>query len=163
MLIIVEGMDNTGKTTLANRLADDLKLVLVSNKKRPESFQDIKEYCTKICELAENRHVITDRWAPISEKIYGPICRDSHIYKDENEEEFETQVHTFIIYCRPTIKTIKEFGNRSQMEGVIEKADELIKAYDNIPFFLVDYMYNYKLSDYIELMGVIRESINKSR
>lgn len=134
-MIIVEGMDNTGKSTLFLRLSKDLKLLAINNQKRPQSINETALYLEGVLRLASNFPVIVDRWQAISEPIYGPICRNHHLYAKTNLEaqlRFLIQAaNPLIIHCRPPDSVILNFGDSNQMDGVIKHAKELLKTYDN--------------------------------
>ena len=36
------------------------------------------------------------------------------------------------IYCRPKKENVLDFGDREQMEGVIEQSKKLLEAFDNL-------------------------------
>lgn len=155
-MIIVEGCDNSGKSTLVQKLAQDLKLLMLNNRKRPESFEESYIYTLTMCQLASSFSMIFDRWQPISEPIYGPICRNTHIYNEEQLSRLHaiTQVtQPLIIYCRPDTQTILNFGERDQMAGVVQHGKELIQAYDDYLtnlskfFHVVQYDYERQLYD----------------
>lgn len=94
-LIIIDGMDNTGKTTLINRLTSvlqdqlNMKVYTIHLQKPPKEIPKVQipeyshEYYTKnlvktlksFYDLAEYDYIILDRgW--ISEYVYGPMYRD---------------------------------------------------------------------------------------
>lgn len=135
-MIIVEGMDNSGKSTLVDKLSGDLKLLAIVNRRRPKDLQSSWDYVTRVMPLAQKFPVIMDRWQSISEPIYGPICRGSHIFDLEaiNDQHHyvmeQLGYEPLIIYCRPSLDRIRNFGTRDQMAGVIDHADELVEAYD---------------------------------
>lgn len=132
-MIIVEGMDNAGKTTLVDRLSEDLKLLRISNRKRPTGLTDMYWYAISMVELSKQYPTIFDRWQIISEPIYGPICRGTDWPSQADLyalEAMTTAVNPLIIYCRPPDEVILNFGDRPQMEGVIDQAKQLIAAYD---------------------------------
>jgi len=69
-MIIIEGPDNVGKTTLANQLAKDLGVEVVHSIK-PTDFQAGVD---RLNWMASNPLIIYDRVSCISEAVYGPIC-----------------------------------------------------------------------------------------
>lgn len=154
-MIVVEGMDNTGKTTLVNKLAEEFDLKVV---KSPGPVDQGLENSLKwMQETLENKdlQVIYDRYPLISERIYGPIIRKKDIlapYWDKLVRKFLLR-EPLLIYCRPPIKDILNFGEREQMEGVIERAEELAELYDEYMKWFSKKMgtrfvvYNYRDSD----------------
>lgn len=132
-MIVVEGMDNTGKTTLISKLAEELKLLSITNRRRPQRREDVFHYTANMTMLSLHFSTIFDRWQAISEPIYGPICRGIGFLEDGDTDYLHavTRVaNPLIIYCRPQDSTILNFGERDQMEGVIDNGRELITAYD---------------------------------
>lgn len=149
-MIIVEGPDNSGKSTLAWQLAEDLKRVLINNRQRPRNQEDIIAYSLDVYKMDQRWPLIMDRWAVISEPIYGPICRGTRIL-DPGVGWFLTEVlKPTIVYCRPSDARLLDFGERGQMDGVKENAIELIKAYDKM--IKPDFVYNYETDDYQSLL-----------
>lgn len=135
-MIIVEGCDNSGKTTLVSALSGDLRLLSIVNRQRPLSLQDSYAYLTRVLPLALRFATIFDRWQPISEPIYGPICRGVHLFNDAHiQNQFRMTknmaLQPLVIYCRPSIEKIMDFGEREQMAGVIENAPAIVAAYDH--------------------------------
>lgn len=135
-MVIVEGMDNSGKTTLVRQLSEDCRLLVMNNRRRPKTRQDILDYVAGVVPLAQRFPVILDRFAPISEPIYGPICRNTELLTRDDISQCLLRVTAeqpkpaVIIYCRPRATTILQFGPIPQMEGVIENGRALLQAYD---------------------------------
>lgn len=136
MFIIIEGMDNTGKSTLAFQLASDLQAVLVNNRHKPKTYHDVE--CWTISMLGLKRHtVVFDRWAAISEPVYGPICRDTHILTEEQIQDLYQHLklnadrQVKVIYCRPPDKAVLgTMEDREQMAGVVDNSKALLAEYD---------------------------------
>lgn len=53
-----------------------------------------------------------------------------------------------IIYCRPPVEKILNFGSREQMAGVIERAERLIKEYDRLMFNVIVRKFEYPVLVY---------------
>jgi len=134
-------------------ISGDLKLLVVNNRRRPESLDDSWDYLYGIAPLAARFHLIADRWQPISEPIYGPICRDIKIFTNrEIELQHEYLIRTIgrrptLIFCRPPLDVILKFGDRDQMEGVIENARRIVSAYDTEVA---------RLENYSEFFNIVR-------
>lgn len=132
-MIIVEGCDNTGKSTLVAKLAEDLKLLVINNKRRPKDYTEASNYLHQVMTSFPGIPTILDRLCTISEPVYGPICRNTHIYSQaqlRGDLDFLLRHNPTIIYCRPPVATILGFGDRPQMEGVKDNARSIIGAYD---------------------------------
>lgn len=76
MLIIFEGCDGTGKTTLANKVAEELPLEATRLLHRGVPTRSpIEEYTDLEGPYDQSHHVICDRWH-WGELVYGPLYRD---------------------------------------------------------------------------------------
>jgi hypothetical protein len=75
MLVVVEGADGAGKTTLIGRLQDVLGEAEVRHKGPPER-DPVEEYAVDIQDYrpGSGRHVLCDRWH-WGELVYGPVLR----------------------------------------------------------------------------------------
>lgn len=137
-MIVVEGMDNTGKTTLIEMLAKALNLYSVKVASRPKETSDVFQCLSLLAnwDLQCKNRLIADRLQVISEYIYGPICRNTNIVGDEVFRGFLESLPGYkmtIIWCRPKNEIIKSsLGHRDQMAGVSEQADKLIARYDEV-------------------------------
>lgn len=131
-MIIVEGMDNTGKSTLVKKLSKDLKLLTINNQRRPTSIPEAFRYLDGVIYMAASFPVIVDRWQPISEPIYGPICRDVTLFPPASLArmmKMTSSTEPLIIYCRPPDPVVLDFKDE-QMDGVIRHASALLDQYD---------------------------------
>lgn len=138
-VILLEGMDNTGKSTLFKRIlavAPRLTLTLASK----DAGADTKKRMNTILAIANSVihgsyefNVLLDRVHVISEEIYGPVIRGSSTFGDCWEEYWQRflELDPVVIYCRPPRDLIFEnIEKRAQMEGVVDRGAALLKAYD---------------------------------
>lgn len=132
-MIIIEGMDNTGKSTLAKKLNEQFGLRII---KRSGPPKDNGEFLLDTLSfLVLNPQAIFDRHPIISEGIYGPILRDVNVFETEGttwEFYIDRMVtnNPLIIYCRPPTEKVLCFKPNSQMSGVEENAKRLLQKYD---------------------------------
>lgn len=156
MLIVLEGMDNTGKTILAEKIMNrwnDFKYEKPVPSAGPEG--QTEEYMLKDTQRVFDRvkngeNIVTDRLNIISEEIYGPICRTESRINESNHVEYMCklfELNPVIIFCRPSDETILKMGDQFQMDGVREKASHLIKAYDDF-FGVLKEVWDYYRYDY---------------
>lgn len=127
-MIVVEGMDNTGKSTLVDFLAHELKACVVKTFKKAPSVADVFEYngwCSR-----SHYPLILDRVHYISDLVYGTVIRDHTSVTQAMASFFRRD--TILIYCRPPEEVIFSFGEREQMNGVKEQAVKLLAAYDEL-------------------------------
>lgn len=132
MIIICEGPDNGGKTTLAQYIAKKMRAVYIKVERPKRAAVDLMAY-QKILHVAANYSglVVSDRHVAISEPIYGPICRGGHDLDEREIHECFDRIDA-VIYCRPPLPTImKTIDDRPQMEGVIENTTRIVQAYDD--------------------------------
>ena len=128
--IVIIGMDNTGKTTLVN----DMKNILnIESIKSPgPNFTKEEMYEKIITDLSKEKVVILERFAIIEEMIYGEIIRHNSKFNFEDLMQIKEQYNPIFIYCRPKKENVLDFGDREQMEGVIEQSKKLLEAFDNL-------------------------------
>lgn len=140
-MIIVEGMDNTGKTTLIQRLIREsgrgklaAMVSLGPNQPTLKQFHWIDKQIKDSC--LGNQLMVYDRFLPICDAVYGPILRKGSLWSNNHLILLELleKANPLIIYARPhKDSVITGFSDgREQMDGVIENAQFLLKAYDNI-------------------------------
>lgn len=131
MKIIILGMDNTGKSTLTEQLSNKLNM-LVWTSEGPNLSKKEMENLIKM-KLTTNRDYIFERFSFFDELVYGKILRNKSKFKfTDNIYKLIKESNPVIIYCRPPRQIIKNWQQREQMTGVIEKADELIKRFDKV-------------------------------
>ena len=139
-MIVVEGMDNTGKTTLVEYLEEALMLVAEKSPgpAEPDSHAEWLLWIEESLLRADTEHAIYDRYPCISEYIYGPAVRGMNILRDTDYLARFLLCRPLVIYCRPSDHIIKRFGDREQMNGVKEKAKKLLEDYDHLYNWLFD-------------------------
>jgi adenylate kinase family enzyme len=145
-VIILEGPDGSGKTTLGRRLSQIHGFPLVKREKQDAYLWVISE----LSSWSLSGLKIYDRFALVSEYIYGPLRRDGvqpefDLKFPPTEEMMERFLQdALIIYCRPSVDTIirnvKETTQPKDIEGITMGA---ITAYDewfsHAPHYLFDY------------------------
>lgn len=164
-MIIVEGPDNSGKTTLIDKLSKEFSLLkLVPYKKGPpKNAEDIfmNSWCIINGALGfHSKRVISDRISLISEDIYGPICRKNNLWDGEyfpRKQKLLNSLKTidpFFIYCRPPDSVVlnfdtheeKSYDTQEHIKRISESKALILNAYDN--YFYRWYNYNFFRYDY---------------
>lgn len=136
-MIIITGMDNSGKTTLCQQLSQLMHLPIIHSA-GPELTSDEKKVWTLNQLSQEYVHpnlVIFDRFMPLEEMVYGPILR-GHSDFDFNDPFIDSlyERNPVIIYTRPDRETILTDNGRNQMEGVMANGEKLLQAWDELIF-----------------------------
>lgn len=159
-MIIVEGPDNSGKSTLIQNLLKDYTIELFSTSKGP--IHDLNYFERKILETTQNLefpHLIMDRCSLLSEEIYGPTLRSKNLIDELEYPSYYrrklysslSQGETFLIYCRPPKPILLDFKNhqvkehdtQEHLNNIILKAESIIEAYDTIVGPIANFIYDY--------------------
>lgn len=130
-MIILEGVDNSGKSSLAAILEKELQIPVVHSTRPPE---DPKAAYWAAMEQLGAQLIIADRVTVISELIYGPALRGGSVLgKYHAPALYELMNRDYlIINCRPPTDVILDNKGREQMEGVVENHLKLIQGYDRV-------------------------------
>lgn len=129
MLIILEGVDGVGKSTLAEKLATGLLGdVAILHKGPPTTDDMLLEYLKPLYDYvpSHTRHIICDRWH-IGEDVYGPIYRGGSKFNDDTRWFVNLSLRNlgaFLVYCeRPFTDicgTLEERG-----DGMVKNSREI--------------------------------------
>lgn len=156
--IIILGMDNTGKTTLSKELAQHLGYTHVNSLGPKASISEMCDYMDFV--LDSDEPMVIERFCFFEEMVYGKVLRNRSKFSWENSlYALKLRVaNPLIIYCRPPKETIFQFGDREQMEGVIEQGEKLLAEFDDLYFSLlrpefVTILYNFKSDTVKDLLG----------
>lgn len=146
MLVILEGCDGSGKTTLIEQIRKQVKRYfwICRSSHPPTDVHQVWAFLrTFEGRPSPKMGLLFDRHPLISEPIYGPILREidllglsrnygkwsralgQHLHKIESAP--------IIIYCRPSIETIARNVQKNapdQLAGVVERVHSLTDAYD---------------------------------
>lgn len=113
-MIVVEGPDGAGKTTLINYLLENTGNLEVAPRvvsKDAEALVDLRQWVHTNLRVGKQR-MIFDRHRLISEPIYGPILRkklepgfsDANWFAPALEKFYS--IDPLVIYCLPPLKTV---------------------------------------------------------
>lgn len=174
MIIILEGPDNAGKSTLARMLAEDLKVEVVHPGGPPANIADALIRCGEqamLFQLGESISFIYDRVTCISEPIYRGI--DTHLvafglFQADLASEVADH-NVLLVYCRPPIRVIKDFSGHvtkaHETEEVVEHAkrniDRIIIEYDEVMARLKPIVYDYTADDAAAKYNYILQAAKK--
>jgi thymidylate kinase len=137
MRIILEGPDNAGKTTLAQKLMTRAGVLYHHPGGRPNGY-DGEMHCIEeqITMLDLNEHIILDRCTPISQQVYNPDPKWDEVRMDALSvmQKFEP----VFIYCRPSDDkllrvqdlTWREGETEEHMQKIIRGQHTFVQRYD---------------------------------
>lgn len=139
-MIIIEGPDNSGKSTLANDLSSQLRMPVLSSIRPPADATLWAKVYHGHDQLHPQRG-IRDRLYAISEYVYGRVLRGGSEIGDRHSEVMMDLLSRPypIIYCRPSLEFIKD-NHRPQMPGVMENIERIVFEYDYVMNFLMQHM-----------------------
>ena len=132
MAIILEGFDNSGKSTLAASVGLDV----VHPGPRPKDFFEERRYLEK--QEAEARTpIVMDRVTCVSTPMYSG--RPMRHYMPYLESLLQTR-HCVMIYCRPKIESIlnfeahavKGYDTDEKIRWLMKNAGLIVKRYDDL-------------------------------
>lgn len=151
-MIVLEGCDGAGKSTLGEQLAKAYQLPLVHQKGGPnrtqeELFADMRERN----ERQKTELVIYDRIPIISENVYGKILRGhSRMENPEGLVMFNQWIETkpLLIYCRPPVSRLvnselikKEHDSAEHIDQLKTRIVQVSACYDDLMINLFAVMY----------------------
>ena len=167
-MIVVEGCDGTGKTTLVQALVDDLGLQVGQRgtRNRDELWKVTREDTYRaLAHAVEGYHppYIWDRLGPFSDPIYSRIMgRECAFSTTELDYALRVMraIRCPVIFCDVPLYVAKENQEKShQMEGVSDNFPFIHGLYDGVIKAHQDWVikYDYRVEGaYNELLGKVR-------
>jgi hypothetical protein len=137
-IVVVEGPDGAGKTTLIKNLrkTTDRYYVSLHNAGPPKDVLNVQCVTNWIERMAVARvPLVCDRISLISEPIYGEVLRKENIldgtYTTDDIKDFLLSNVDRIIYCRPPTSVIQQMIEKEkQLEGVWANIVAITEKYD---------------------------------
>ena len=166
MKIILEGVDNSGKTTLANHILKEVRSATYHHPGgKPEHWPAEQACCVQQLQLLNIDNVILDRITPISQQIYNPdpgsdLTRIKYIA----EMRFKGAV---FIYCRPSTDRLMRVDEFTWREGeseehkqkIIRNQHRFIDAYDRVMGSIPHITYDYENPDSVIVLHKIIQAM----
>ena len=142
-MLIIEGPDGAGKTTLAKKLSEDLGIDLSKYSRltqeernklsRAGSVKPRVYGALGVAVAGRKDPVIHDRMF-FSELVYGQVLRGSSVFSFQEERMVLDILHAMgvpVIFCLPPVRDVYDnLGANEQMEGVRENIDKIYKGYE---------------------------------
>lgn len=133
-VVVVEGCDGAGKTTLIEQAREGQReryFLTVRASRYPPNLKTAFQYLQWI-KHQRDFDLLLDRIHFISDRVYGPILRNEDLFK-EMPLDFGLQEVSVIVYCRPPLETIlSNVALTNQMVGVSDHTEALYKKYDEL-------------------------------
>lgn len=146
MIVVVEGPDGAGKSTLIDNLRVQSKRHFVALRRSgpPDHPAEITSVINWINTMRDGLvPLICDRHPLISEPIYGMTLRGSNILSNVYSVEDLKSMFKYIdrvIYCRPPDRTIlSKMHENAQLKGVTEHIEKIIDLYDKTMMLLEEW------------------------
>jgi hypothetical protein len=177
-MIIIEGADNSGKSTLACELSSRLNIPLHHSGGPPRNADEILLRQQDIVSSLENsERKIFDRVPVISDMVYGIPLRGGSPFQS-NHQTFREQLRNAlkfpVIYCRPPVEILLNIVGRDQshksayktpehMAALLKKIPHVIERYDllisNYPHITYDYTGRGSSVTLDQLVTLIRQQL----
>lgn len=147
-MIILEGMDNSGKSTLAAKFG----LEVVHPGPAPKSYGEEQGFLDS--QLRDARlPIVMDRVTCISSQVYKRKVFDNR-YMDYLRQMVGTP-HCLIVYCRPPDNVVLNFDTHNvkahdtpeHLARVKANARQYLESYDRLMQRIPHMLYNYKCAD----------------
>jgi predicted ATPase len=150
-LIILEGPDGAGKTTLAKELEKCGYVYVHHGVPTEEEGKDLFAWRLKaLLDAREFQSVVFDR-LHLSERIYGPVMRGASLHTELHEKLIERYLHAQggqVVICLPPWRVVLNNWMKNQENEYVDSPQKLKRIYDAYeklqgPYMCFDYtIYN---------------------
>lgn len=134
MVIIIEGCDKVGKSTLAKYIEEKygFRYIKVS---QPKKCGPYKEYSDLLVSIKKGENVVFDRFH-VGEEVYGPIYRGKSGLTQEQFQGIETSINNhngILIYCYDRAENIaKRFKENNETFTKEKDIENILNSYKNV-------------------------------
>lgn len=130
MAIIIEGMDNSGKSTLGQELAEYMDLIVQESEGPPIDEDEINDRVDRYERMTDRLFV---RHPVISNAIYGQVREEGDIISEGRRMLFYENKHT-IIYCDAGTRGLgahvqKAHDTEKHLEDITNNYNKLLYLY----------------------------------
>jgi len=133
--VVLEGPDNSGKSTLANKIALVRGSIIVSSEGREKFKGEINERVKRYHDTYSGKNVVFDRHPAVSQGMYAILNPNTPVDYDLAKQFYD--MNPLFIYCRPDVEKGME-GHVADKPGdtpeylslVSENFKPLTAAYD---------------------------------
>jgi hypothetical protein len=138
-MIVVEGYDCTGKSTLVEKLKRLTGFVVTHSGGPPQDLNHVRR-CLARCASRMTHPIVQDRVTHVSESVYGMLERHSMAALALSRLD-DLRFCRLLVYCRPATLTImdrlavherKEHDTDEHIRNVLRHAETLIAVYDTV-------------------------------
>lgn len=164
MAIVLEGMDNSGKSTLAKSMG----LGIRHPGPRPVTLDDILRCLSEQIANA-SQIVVMDRVTNISHAAYAEsMPPELAMLLEYHRKVMFSTPYCVLIYCRPPIQVIKDFSKHvlksyddvDKINHIVNRAEVIVENYDRIMEGLPHAKYDYTNPDNDMLLNACAAQIN---
>ena len=152
MIIILEGFDESGKSTLANKLAGRLGIKVVHPGPKPIDINDAKQMASHqfgLMTFAQHVNLILDRVTCISSHCYMMDITNEFKYEQAAINVVESQGHIKLIRCISYPTTLKQTENDTfdSIGHADRNRQKIIQNYQDVFKNIGHCVYDYKDPD----------------
>lgn len=129
--IVVEGADNTGKTTLARYLSSYFGLPYIAAGPPPRRLDLIKSCCDYQWQWMLERPCVFDRITPISHQIYHNFM-SSQVKDMLDEYMIKMRKKCIIIYCTKVLgESYEDYESEEDRQLVLAQQEKIMSKYED--------------------------------
>lgn len=131
-MIVIEGMDNSGKSTLARAMADYMSLAVQESEGPPRSPKEINERVDKYARMGDTHLFV--RHPCISDPIYASGREGGQTWITPDRIRLFYNFKAILIYCDAGDRgfdghEVKDHDTPEHMAMILEKRHQLLQLY----------------------------------
>ena len=141
MIVIIEGPDGAGKTTLAKQLMDKYNLSYHHEGPPPTDIHPLKYYSDVLENIAHKNNVVIDRFA-LGERVYGPPLRGEDRLGDYQWAEMNDHFRFWgvkQVLCLPPVDVCHKAWKQSKKSELFDDPKIFLETYARYGYFASRY------------------------